>query len=141
MIVVAVLVVGALLIQVLPVAQRTNPPVTLTVNWDSPDTEALARAACFDCHSNETVWPWYGYIAPVSWVLINHVEEGRYRLNFSTGQGEADLHDLIDQVEEGSMPPGYYKLMHPAANLSDAQRQQLIAGFRATFPNGFGEGG
>ena len=138
-IVVVVLVVGALLIQVLPVAQRTNPPVTATINWDSPETEALARAACFDCHSNETVWPWYGYIAPVSWLLVRHVDEGRGYVNFSTGEGDSDFDELLEQVEGGSMPPGYYKLMHQAANLNDAQRQQLIEGFQATFAaGGFG---
>jgi glutaredoxin len=71
-----------ILIQFIPVA-HTNPPVTREIQWDSLQTRALAQRACFDCHSNETVWPWYAYVAPVSWRIANHVYDGRRRLNFS----------------------------------------------------------
>lgn len=68
--------------RLLPVA-RSNPPVTREVQWDSTQIRALAQRACFDCHSNETVWPWYSYIAPISLRVADHVQEGRQKLNFS----------------------------------------------------------
>jgi hypothetical protein len=71
-----------ILIQFIPVS-HDNPEVTQEVQWVSTETRALAQSACFDCHSNETIWPWYSYVAPASWFLIHHVEDGRRRLNFS----------------------------------------------------------
>ncbi len=70
-------------IQFIPV-NRTTPPVTTPIKWDSPQTEQLARRACMDCHNNETVWPWYSYVAPVSWEIYYDVVRGRQQLNFST---------------------------------------------------------
>jgi hypothetical protein len=70
-------------IQFIPV-NRTNPTVSTPIKWNSPETEALARRACMDCHSNETVWPWYANIAPASWLVYYDVQQGRSRLNFST---------------------------------------------------------
>ncbi len=79
-----------LLIQLIPV-DKSNPPVVSEPTWDSPQTRALAKDACFDCHSNETVWPWYAKIAPSSWLLAQDVDEGRSALNFSEwGQGEME---------------------------------------------------
>jgi hypothetical protein len=69
-------------IQLVPV-KRDNPPVVSEPNWDSPQTRALAQRACFDCHSNETVWPWYAHVAPASWLAAHDVHEGRGILNFS----------------------------------------------------------
>lgn len=63
---------------------HTNPPVVSEPTWDSPETRALAVRACYDCHSNETVWPWYTNVAPVSWLIQREVAEGREELNFST---------------------------------------------------------
>ena len=60
-------IVGLVVIQFVPV-ERPNPPVLREPNWDSPETRALAQRACFDCHSNETTWPWYSQVAPVSWL-------------------------------------------------------------------------
>ena len=120
---VGVIILGFVAIQFVPV-ERTNPPVTYQVNWDSPETEALARAACMDCHSNESVWPWYSNIAPVSWLVAHDVKEGREHLNFSNW----DLLDLKDrakareeiweEVEDGEMPLWYYLPAHPDARLS-----------------------
>ena len=88
--VLAVLVVGFLTIQLVPYGRdHTNPPVTGEPPWDSPETRAMAVASCFDCHSNETEWPWYSNIAPFSWRIQSHVDEGREVLNFSQwGTGE-----------------------------------------------------
>ena len=82
------------------------------------------RGACMDCHSNETEWPWYSNVAPVSWLVQNDVDEGRRRLNLSTGDVELD--EMIETINEGSMPPWQYKPTHPEARLSDQERQELI---------------
>ncbi len=70
-------------IQFIPV-KRANPTVTTAIKWDSAQTEALAQRACLDCHSSETVWPWYSYVAPFSWLIYYDVQAGRSRLNFDT---------------------------------------------------------
>lgn len=125
-----------LLLQVVPFGRMpSNPPVTGEPVWDSRQTRALAVAACFDCHSNETEKPWYSHVAPISWALSDHVESGRSKLNFSEfdrRQSEADKSD--DITEDGDMPPGYYTRfgLHSSAHLSDAEVAQLVAGFRAT---------
>jgi cytochrome c551/c552 len=127
------LVVVFVLIQLIPV-HKTNPPIVSEPTWDSPQTRALAKDACFDCHSNETVWPWYSKIAPSSWLLVRDVDEGRRRLNFSEwGQGEAEIGEIANVVNEGEMPPWYFTLMHPKAKLSDSEKQMLISGLSATF--------
>jgi cytochrome c551/c552 len=136
-ILIGVVVVGFVLLQlvsfIVPSLARTNPPVTYQVQWDSPEIEQMMRKACYDCHSNETVWPWYSYIAPVSWLIVNHVNEGRDNLNFSTGQGELEAENLIRQIERGHMPPANYLSMHPEANLSESDKVTLIQGIRASF--------
>lgn len=123
------------LIQFIPI-DRTNPPVTREVKWDAPETRALAQRACFDCHSNETVWPWYSYIAPVSLRVADHVEEGRDVLNFSTwDQPNKEFDDIEEEINEGGMPLSDYLLMHSAAKLTAAEKEQLLAGLKATFAN------
>ena len=129
---VIVVVVIAIAIQFVPV-DRSNPPVTQSVNWDSPETEALARRACMDCHSNETDWPWDAYIAPVSWLVVDHVSEGRQYLNFSEwDQPNAELDESVEQIKQGSMPLQSYVLIHPDAKLSQSEKDALIAGLTAT---------
>jgi Haem-binding domain len=82
---VAVMVLGFVALQFVPWFARTNPPVTTQIQWDSPKTQDLMRRACMDCHSNETVWPWYAQIAPISWLIVHDVDEGRSKMNLSTG--------------------------------------------------------
>ena len=109
----------------------TNPPVVSTPTWPDPQTEALVRGACFDCHSNETAWLWYTNIAPVSWLVANDVAEGRENLNFSEWQTHwRDTDELVEVVLEGEMPPGIYQIMHPSARLTAEQRQALAAGLQ-----------
>ena len=118
---------------------HTNPPVVAEPAWDHPATRALAVRACFDCHSNQTKWPWYSHVAPMSWLVQSHVDEGRETLNFSAGPdglGEAD--DAAEEVLEGEMPPRSYTLLHPKARLSTAERDALAAGLSATFRGGDG---
>jgi cytochrome c551/c552 len=83
LIIIGLLLLAFIGIQFIPV-KRTNPLVTTQLKWDSPQTQALARRACMDCHSNETVWPWYSYVAPASWLIYYDVERGRSQLNLST---------------------------------------------------------
>ncbi len=126
----AVAVAGAVLIQAVPYGRsHKNPPVQSEPQWDSPRTRALAVQACFDCHSNETSWPWYSNIAPVSWLVQNHVDEGRAALNFSEWSRlgeEAD--ESAETLAEGEMPPGYYYLFGIQTRLTDAERQELVRG-------------
>ncbi len=131
----ALIVVAVIGIQLVPV-ERTNPPVVRDVAWDSPETRALAERACFDCHSNETKWPYYSYIAPISWRVAQHVSMGRRHLNFSDWtQPNEDLDEVIEVMEEGEMPLSDYLLMHSEARLSPEETEALIAGFRRTFEN------
>ena len=131
------LVVLLLLIQLVPYGRNhTNPPVIKEPNWDSPETRALAQTACFDCHSNETVWPWYTNIAPASWLVQRDVEEGRSHLNFSewgTSRRRGEEADEIDKaLNSGEMPPLQYTLIHANARLTAAEREQLLRGLQAT---------
>ncbi len=130
LIVLGVAVVLVLLAQLVPLPARGhNPAVLAEPKWDSPQTRALAKRACFDCHSNETVWPWYSYVAPVSWLIYRDVSEGRSRLNFSewTKTQPAAL-EASEQLLSGEMPPWYYLPLHPTAHLTQAEKQQLAAG-------------
>lgn len=131
---VLLLVVAFLLIQVIPYGRdHQNPPVVREVQWSNPEAEQLAQAACFDCHSNETVWPAYASIAPISWLIQRDVVEGRQKLNFSDwGRGEEmeEPEELLEAVEEGEMPPASYLLLHPEARLSEAEKGQLLNGLR-----------
>jgi hypothetical protein len=122
-------------IQLIPVSE-TNPPVVSEPNWDSPETRALGQAACFDCHSNETVWPWYSKIAPVSWLTASDVNRGRERLNFSDWgaprRRPLEPREITRSIDGGRMPPWYYVIRHPKAKLSSSEKQALIAGLDAT---------
>ena len=117
---------------IVPEFALDNPPITNTVAWDSPETEALWTTACADCHSNETVYPWYSYVAPVGWLIAHDTHEGRDKLNISDSN-RVELREMIEVIEEGQMPLPIYTTMHPDAALTDSQRTALIEGLRATF--------
>lgn len=128
-------------IQLVPV-ERSNPPVIREPVWDSPETRALARRACFDCHSHETVWPLYAYVAPASWLVSYDVSEARNEMNFSDwGRSDKSPGDIQEVIEEGEMPPTNYRLLHPEARLSQAEQELLIQGMYQTIGAGFSEGG
>jgi len=124
------LVVVGLLIQLIPLPGRgNNPPVVSEPPWDSPQTRLLVKRACFDCHSNESRWPLYAYVAPVSWLIYNDVMEGRSRMNFSEWNTRSrDMGDIIEEIQSGGMPPAIYLPLHPEAQLTSAEKQQLITG-------------
>jgi len=130
-----ILVVGMLAIQLVPYGRdHTNPPITGEPPWDSVATRELAVTACFDCHSNETVWPWYSNIAPLSWRVQRNVDEGRARLNLSEwGTRDQAAGEIVEVVSEGEMPPWDYLILHPDARLSDADTQALVDGLSKTF--------
>lgn len=120
-------------IQFLPFGrQHTNPPVTAEPTWPDSATRDLAVRACYDCHSNETIWPWYGSVAPISWLLQNHVEEGRALLNFSEwDRPQRGIREAGEVLQEGEMPPGYYRILHRSAVLSPAEVAALAQGLAA----------
>ena len=130
-----VLVALALLIQLVPYGRNhTNPPVVAEPNWDSAETKALYDRACADCHSNDTVWPWYSNIAPVSWLVQRDVEEGRRHLNTSVwGTQRIETGEIGEVILEGEMPPQVFLITHPEARLTKAEKQALAQGLLASF--------
>jgi hypothetical protein len=131
-----------LIIQLIPYGKNhSNPPVNGEPAWSSPRTRELMVNACYGCHSNSAEYPAYASVAPISWTVQSHVDEGIDKVNYqewNSQQGEAD--ETIEVIREGSMPPGYYTMfgMHPEAKLTDAEISELIAGLLAT--PGFSEG-
>ena len=129
-----VVIVLALLIQLVPV-NRENPAVVTQVSWDSPETQALWDRTCADCHSNETTWPWYSYVAPVSWLVARDVREGREKFNISdltTSRLDKMMREIAEVVQEGEMPMPIYLVTHPEARLTSAERDALVKGLQAT---------
>jgi mono/diheme cytochrome c family protein len=122
-------------IQFIPLAGgKTNPPISAEPQWDRAETKVLAQRSCYDCHSNETKWPWYSNVAPVSWLVINDTNEGRSALNFSQwGRGEQEALEAAETVQEGRMPPRLYLLTHAEARLNSAEKTQLVTGLQKTF--------
>jgi hypothetical protein len=129
-----VLVLAFVAIQFVPYGHdHVNPPVTAEPTWDSPDTRGLAKQACFDCHSNETEWPAYSNIAPVSWLIQRDVSGGRAVLNFSEWQRpQEEAKEAPEEVLEGEMPLPIYRLMHAHARLSAPDRERLARGLERT---------
>ena len=121
-------------IQLVPYGRNhRNPIVVQEPPWDHPDTRALAVRACFDCHSNETVWPWYASIAPVSWLVQHDVDEGRSVLNLSEWDRiQEEAADSSETVREGEMPMATYTWLHPTARLDPVERERLARGLERT---------
>lgn len=114
---------------------HSNPPITGEPKWDSARTKELFSRACKDCHSNETVWPWYSNYAPVSWLVQLDVDLGRQKFNVSewgrTGKNDGD--EAASAVREGKMPMFLYLPAHPEAKLSAEEKNDLVKGLAATF--------
>ena len=129
-----VLVALFLLIQLIPYGRtHTNPPTTVEPAWDSPRTRELAKRACFDCHSNETRWPWYANVAPMSWAVQQDVDAARRVMNFSEWTVPYALSIYSGRrVFGGNMPPKKYILAHPEADLTEDERMELGRGLEAT---------
>jgi hypothetical protein len=118
-------------VQFIPVP-KTNPPVAGEIQVP-PDVKAVLRKSCYDCHSNETVWPWYNRVAPASWLLYRDVTQGRRAMNFSawqqmpTDRQNRRRKGVWDEVSSGGMPPWFYLPLHPAAKVSAADKAILKA--------------
>jgi hypothetical protein len=123
------------ILQLVPFGRdHTNPPVVKEPVWDSPRTRELAMRACFDCHSNQTRWPWYADVAPFSWVVQRNVHTARTVLNFSEWTRSYDLMAQAPaSVLMREMPPRSYRMLHPEAALTEAEKIQLAEGLEATF--------
>jgi len=122
------------LIQLIPYGRtHSNPPTIQEPTWDSPRTRELAVRACFDCHSNETRWPWYASIAPMSWIVEFDINNGRSIINFSEWNRHYPLAHVSGlSVRTGAMPIGKYKMAHPEAQLTDKETEALARGLDAT---------
>jgi hypothetical protein len=125
-----ILVLAPIGIQFVPI-ERTNPPVESDVAV-SAELKTVLKRACYNCHSNETTWPWYSRVAPVSFLIANDVTEGRRQVNFSvwnqySGNRKArKLKEIVEQVEQNKMPQWYYEIMHPEAKLSAGDKEMII---------------
>ena len=121
------------LMQLVPYGRdHVNPPITKTVPWPDETTRQLARRACMDCHSNETTWPWYSHVAPISWLVYRDVVKGRKHINFSEWDKEQDGSDnTAEMIRKGKMPFPPYLIPHPEARLTDAEKAQLEKGLDA----------
>ncbi len=131
--VIAILLALLVLIQLVPYGRNhQNPAVLQELAWPDSETRAIAQRACYDCHSNETVWYWYTNIAPVSWLIQRDVDEGRSKLNFSEwGRGEQETGDIGEVIQNGEMPPIQYTLIHANARLSASEKDILLQGLIA----------
>jgi hypothetical protein len=138
LVIVGVLVLACVCVQAITLTRSyTNPPVVAEPIWDSPRTRELFMRTCGDCHSNETVWPWYSRVFPVSALIANDVNEGRMKFNISEwGARENEAGEAAEIVQEGEMPPAQFLLIHPEARLTPAQKQELVYGLIATFGEG-----
>jgi Haem-binding domain len=134
------LLVAFVAIQFVPV-DRSNPPVGAEVPA-TPEARAVLRRACYDCHSHETVWPWYSRVAPLSWLVARDVRQGREELNFSTWDHYATkqqvkkLKESWEEVAEGEMPPWFYLPVHRDAVLSAEDRAILRKWTLGSSPDG-----
>ncbi|AFR35300.1 heme-binding domain-containing protein [Riemerella anatipestifer] len=116
---------------------KTNPAVNQGMDFTQikkmPESTAkLLKSACYDCHSNETKYPWYTNIQPVAWLVKEHIDDGRKHLNFSTfatyspEKQTRKIEESIEEIEKGGMPLESYLLVHSEAKLSDGQKQELL---------------
>lgn len=131
-----ILVAGFVIIQFFPSEIPDNSPEDgKSITFDSILTEhvlAQLRTSCFDCHSNQTIYPWYSKLAPVSWLLADHITDGRAHFNFSawstynSRQKIGHLRDIMDEVKSGGMPLKSYLLMHPKAKLDEEKISLLL---------------
>lgn len=149
-IVVGVIAFVLVVLQLIPV-ERSNPPESGPLVIQEAAVADVFDRACADCHTHRTTWPWYSKVAPVSWWVVDHVEEGREHLNLSTWASlspddqDHKLEEWVEMVEEGEMPLPSYTWGHPEARLTDGERETLVAWARAKRTElgveGAGEGG
>lgn len=114
--------------------RRTNPPVVhdlMAANAPPPPVAAMLHAACYDCHSSETKWPWYSRVAPMSWLIADDVKEGRENLNLSDwpadnpARAAKRLENMSEEIDNGEMPLKKYTAIHKDARFTESQRKEL----------------
>lgn len=116
----------------LPSTEMNNPGDLIGSGIISQEVAGMLKTSCYDCHSNETVYPWYSNVAPFSWLVAKDVREAREELNFSTWleydmmEKLEKLDDISIEVKEGEMPMGIYTAIHTSAKLDEAQRQLIV---------------
>lgn len=132
LIVIIVLVISIQFVRIDQTAPYSNPQSELAIVASVPDNViAIMKESCYDCHSNNTVYPWYANIAPVSWMLQNHIKEGREHMNFSDwgNYSAADRQDYLkecmEEINKGEMPLKGYVLMHSKAKLTPEEKEVL----------------
>ena len=118
-------------IQLVPVS-RDNGPGTVDAVDAPPEVKALLGRACVDCHTGATTWPWYSHVAPMSWLVADHVHEGREHLDLATLSAAKPkrkaklLGEIAEEVGEHGMPLKSYLWLHPDARLTDAERKVIV---------------
>ncbi len=140
--VLSVLLVAFGLIQLVPYGRdHANPAVRKEPTWPSPRVRELAVRACFDCHSNESRWPWYSNVAPLSWLIQKDVVDGRRHLNFSEwDRPQKNAKEASEELKDGEMPPALYLPLHSEAKLSAAEKAELMTGLDAVAVSAIGGG-
>ena len=127
---------GLLVAQLVPYPPADNPPIGQEVPATA-EVRTILETSCYDCHSNETVWPWYSHVIPAKWFVRGHVSEGRSAVNFSTWEQNSPeraarkLEEVVEMVEDGAMPLPSYSRMHPEAVLSPEEAAKIIEWARA----------
>src|SRR5689334_23359127 len=117
------------LLQLVP-AGRTNPPVGGDLEAPADVKAALVRC-CYDCHSNQTRWPWYAYVNPVAFLVVRDTDHGRKKLNFSEWGSYKNVKrksksaDALEEAQKGEMPPAQYLWMHSDARPTPQELQAL----------------
>lgn len=116
----------------LPAVVTTNPGDIIESGIVNEEIASMLKVSCYNCHSNETQYPWYSYVAPASWLVAKDVREAREELNFSEWEDIemvdqlGKLDDIYLEVESGKMPMGIYTLIHTSAKLDEQQRQLIM---------------
>ena len=116
----------------LPEVIEDNPADLIANNEIPKEISNMLRESCYDCHSNETVYPWYSYVSPVKFLISRDTKKGRKHLNFSEWENYSKvdkleaLDDIGEEVEEGEMPMKIYPITHPDAKLSDTNREAMV---------------
>lgn len=116
---------------------KTNPPVNRALDIMNvvpvpPEIKSILKTSCYDCHTNETVYPWYTNVAPVSWWIKNHIDDGRDELNFSEWgnyslrRKDHKLDEIVEMIDEEEMPLPSYLIAHGDARLNAEQKALLV---------------
>lgn len=132
-VVLAIVLIG---IQLIPTAKnktKNNPKTDFLVNFKaSEEVTAIFKTSCYDCHSNNTYYPWYSKIQPIRFMMDNHIKNGKKDLNFnefntySKRRQKSKLKSIIGQLEDGEMPLKSYSLLHKEAKLSTGEKKTII---------------